>query len=260
MVQLSVQLCAMNTRFLLIILQLFLSATISAQQVVHIESKRLKGDKQGYSGNIDLNINFIQNQNDIFQLNNSGQLQYKDSTHSVLLLHNLNLTHLNENKIVNEGFQHLRYSYSVIEFIAFEAFLQSMYNQLVNIKFRGLAGYGPRFKIIDKDSMRLFVGTMLMHEYEQETNGKINKADRLNLFTSFGFPIKEKVHFDMIMYYQPDVLRFHDYRLSTEAVIQFKFSKHLYFRFVQSWVYDAYPPEGVRNFFYNFRNGIRYEF
>lgn len=216
----------------------------------------------GLRGDLTFQANLVQNLNDIFQTNNLGQLWYNKGKHQLLSITAFNLTVFNENRIVNDGFQHLRYTYNPGKGIAPEAFAQVQYNELIKIGFRSLTGAGARFTVIDNDSTKskLFVGLSYMYEYEEETTGKLVRAHRANLYASIGFPIGKWLSFDAIGYFQPNVAKLHDIRASVEVLLDVSITRRLSLMIVHSLVYDGEPPEGVRNVFYNFRNGLRYRF
>lgn len=245
------------------LLILLLSQAVYSQQIVHVESKTLAARDEGFNGNLALQANFIQNINDIFQTSNLAHMSYTKGQNSFISVTNHNLTVLNGNNIVNDGYQHFRYIRKVNKTIAFEAFSQGQFNEIIKIKFRGLNGMGPRFSVINNDSTetQLFIGTHYMYEYEEETyEGIINRHHRLNLFTSFGFEIGKLATVSIIGYYQPDLLHWNDFRTSIEATIDFRLTGKLSFRFQHSLFYDSNPPDEIRNTFYNFRNGLRYSF
>lgn len=251
-------------RIIFLILGLTIGSQLAyCQQIIHIESKKLAAIDSGFTGNIVANVNFIQNINDIFQTNNLVQVQYTQKQHSIISLTSHNLTILNRNRIVNDGFQHIRYNYRINNFITPEAFVQFQYNRIIKIDFRSLVGLGPRFSVLKytkKENERLFIGTAYMYEYEEESTDIINRNHRWSTYISYGRPIKEILEIDLITYFQPALNNWNDIRGSVEALIKIKITEKLLFELRQSIFYDTNPPEDIRNIFYNFSNGLRYEF
>lgn len=249
-------------RILLVLITASTIQNLFSQQIIHIENRRLAAIDSGLTGNVAAQINFIQNTNKIFQSNNYFQLQYATGKHSILSLSNQNVNIVNRDKVVNDGFQHFRYNYKFSDPVTLEAFVQFQYNTIVAIDFRSLFGVGPRFNIIQNDSTntRLFVGTQYMYEYEEESTGRINRDHRISSYVSYGKPINDIFLFDAIAYFQPALNRFKDIRLSIEAFLEINITKSLRFRLRQSIHFDSAPPEGVRNTFYNFGNGLVYNF
>lgn len=243
---------------LLILLPLF----TLGQQVIHIENKRLAAEQKGFSGSASLQLNFIQNINNILQTTNLLNLQHVWERHSVLSVTNYSLTVFNENRVVNEGYQHFRYNYRTNDLITMEAFTQVQFNEVLKMRFRWLTGGGPRISILESDSVRtrLFAGTLIMAEYEEETTGVVNRAMRLSQYISVGFPFAKIFTVDAIAYYQPDLSLWQDFRTSIEARLEVRITAKLTLELRQNVVYDSHPPEGIRHVFYNLSNGVRYRF
>ena len=246
--------------FLLVSSFLIVSVSLHAQQIVHIENLRLGAASDTLSGSIDLNANFTQNINDIFNFNTTNNLQFVRGKNSLLLINNINLTVFNGNNIVNDGYSHLRYKRKLNDKLTWESFAQAQYNTIIKVGFRSLTGTGLRWNIYEKDSLRLYFGSLAMTEYEEETTGIINRALRLSNYLSIGTPLGKNMFLDVITYFQPDVFYIKDFRTSTEASLIIKISEKLSFKGSQSLFYDARPPEGIRNWFYIFRNGLMFEF
>jgi len=245
-----------------IFLLLLLPLLTWGQQVIHIENKRLAAVDTGFSGNASVQVNFVQNLNNVLQTNNNLNLQYVRGQHSVLSLTNYNLSIVNDNRVVNEGFQHFRYNYRWSRLTTLEAYTQLQFNEALKMGLRYVAGAGPRFSVLDRDSVRtrLFVGTSVMAEYEEETTGVVNRAMRLSQFVSVGFPFAKVFIFDAIAYYQPDLSLWGDFRTSVETRLEVQVLKGFSLEFRQNVVYDSHPPAGIRNVFYNLSNGVRYRF
>jgi hypothetical protein len=233
---------------------------VVAQQVIHIENKRMCTKEDGFSGNAEVAANFIQNVNNIFQSTAISQMQYKKGSKSFLLLSGFNYTLFNKKKIVNDAFGHLRFNQKITEIITAEAFIQGQYNEIIKIESRYLAGAGFRFKLIEKEKVKLFVGSLYMRERETELTDRVNLHHRISNYASIGFPITEQITIDFISYYQPDIQNPADFRISGEAIMEMRLNKKLSFRFAHSLFRDSNPPEGIRKTFYNFRNGLKLDF
>jgi len=231
------------------------------QQIVHIESRRVAAIEDGFSGTVDLQANYIQNKNSIFQTFNSLNTQYKTGDHTFLFLASYNFGIVSRNRIINDSYQHIRYTRSLHRLFAFETFLQSQHNEGILLQWRGLAGAGPRFTIMQNEQGRLYLGTLYMYEYEQERDsGIIYREHRLSNYLSFGMPFSEIVSFDMILYYQPEIQRFSNYKFSTQASLEVRLSDRLALVTAVSMSHNTRPPEGIQRTYINVRNGVRFSF
>ena len=234
----------------------------NAQSIVHIENTRFNQRKEGFSGNVDVGLNFTQAVNFIFNTANASQIQYTKNNHTVLSVNGLNLTVVNKTKPVNDGFQHFRYGYKIKENYIAEGFVQGQYNHNTRIRARYLMGLGMMFKIFEteKDSIQLFTGVHYMPEYEEELGGIVNRHHRLNSMISFGVPFKNNSKFDIVLYVQPDIGRLTDFRVSSQASYELPITKRLLFRISFAIFYDTHPPEGFQRTFFTARNSLKYTF
>jgi len=252
----------MNIRIVLYVIIGFITLNGFSQTIVHIENSRFSQRKEGFSGNVDVGLNFTQAVNFIFTTSNASQLQFAKDNHTVLSVNGLNLTIVNETKPVNDGFQHFRYGYKIKEHYIFETFVQGQYNHNTRIRARYLMGIGMLFKVFEteKDSLQLFTGVHYMPEYEEELGGQINRHHRLNSIISFSAPFKNKSKFDLVMYIQPDIARLTDFRVSSQASYEIPITERLRFRVSFAVFYDTHPPEGLQTTFFSARNALRYNF
>lgn len=245
-----------------VILLIFVLVTNHAfsQSVVHAESNTTGKNTEGLTGKVNLNLNFAQNINDILQSNGNIELQYRRKQHSLLSMSAINLTIFNGSRILNDGMQHVRYGYKLKPNITIEAFSQAQYNEIIKIKGRYLNGFGPKFSFLQRDSIDFHLGTLYMYEHEEETTGIVNTHHRMSTYLSSGWQANDVIHLDLILYYQPDLMRWKDFRISTEFAMETTITKRLSYRLSVAWFYDAFPPEGIRNVFYNIRNGLSFNF
>jgi putative salt-induced outer membrane protein YdiY len=244
----------------LLSLSLCLFQLKSEAQIVNIENQRLKGNKDGLTGNFDLNFSIIQNTKSIFQFGNRNKLNYKHGHKSYLLLTDILLVKSAREDFANSGFEHFRYAYNVEKypFLSLEAFQQAQYNRVQLINLRLLTGGGARFKVLDKDSAAVNVGTFLMGEYEEQTDHTAEATIRWSLFISFDFQFNKHIGFNCITYYQPGFIDPFDFRVNTEASFRMKITEKLQFRLTYNLIYDSNPPANVPNSNYILSNAFSY--
>jgi len=165
---------------------------------------------------------------------------------------------------VNNGFGHLRYNLKINSVITWEAFLQSQFNKVQEVRFRQLTGTGPRFRVVQKDSIQLFFGLLYMYEYE-ETSGQVeivyNRDHRLSNYLSLGFQPTAYLSINHISYFQPNLRDFNnDFRISSETTLDVQLSAKLSLRTYFQLVYDEKPPIGVPRTMYSLTNGLSWRF
>lgn len=241
----------------------FILVNTSAQEVFNIESLREATDTK-WTGSVGLNIGLIKNTNDIFWISNNAHVQYKDSIDYWLLYNNLSFQKLSGNSFVNRGTQHLRYNRRITERTKLETFVQTQYDAVSEIDFRGLVGVGPRFKLSKNDSIfRFYLGTLAMYEHEKTSTdeGKIIQKDfRGSAYLSLNFYPTPSITIVSTSYYQPRFKSFKDYRLSSGTSVKFIILEKLSFSTSFNYSFDAFPVEGIPKIQYELTNGLSYDF
>lgn len=231
-------------------------------QIVNIESQRFTTDTTGWAGDYNLGFTFGKQQDKYFAFSNTAHVQYKSKKSLYLLLGNADLLKIANQKIVNSGFFHFRYNYKIRHWLRWEAFTQVQYNKLIGIRMRYLLGTGPRFKLVQVEQFKTYLGTLYMFEYEIN-NDKTTKLiqGRFSAYLSFSFRPIKSIEVVSTTYYQPRFDAIKDYRISTENSLMFRFHKILSFGVNYRLNYDSSPPEGaVTKLTYQLENKFKIDF
>ncbi len=244
------------------LLFILFTTMVSEAQIVNIESQRYATDTTGWAGDYNVGFTFGKQQEKYFAFFNTAHVQYKSKKSLYLALGSLDLIKSSSQKIVNSGFFHFRYNYKIKNWLRWEAFTQVQYNKLVGLRMRYLIGTGPRFKLVQVEKFKTYLGTLYMLEYEIN-NAKTQKLiqGRFSGYLSFSFRPIKSVEFISTTYYQPRIDEIKDYRISTDNSLFFKFHKLLSFGLNYRLNYDSRPPEGaVTNLTYQLENKFRVDF
>lgn len=246
---------------LLVILSLFGSNTVYTQ-IVNVESLRRVSDTSKWSGSASLDIGLIKNTQSIFKITNNLRLQYNTEKNLYLFINDLKLEQIENNSFVNKGTQHLRYNRKITEYLKLEGFAQSQYDAISDIKFRGLLGVGPRFKLSKSDKYRFYLGTLIMYEYEESSSQSIDilRDFRGSVYFSCSLYPLENISIVSTTYYQPLLEQFSDFRISNQTSIGIKVLKNLLFKTSFTYNFDASPIIGIPKTQYELTNGIVYTF
>jgi putative salt-induced outer membrane protein YdiY len=249
----------MKTQFLLLVL---LFSLPSAAQIVNIESQRLDTRKEGVTGNIDLSYNFTMNTVQLLQLGDRVRIGYNKHRHHWLLLTDHSFIKTKDVSIVNLGFEHVRYNYALKDSgkVWLEFFEQAQFNKIQKINLRLLFGTGLRFHLLDQQHYQLNLGTGLMAEYEEMIDYGISRDILSNNYVSFDGQFSEHIGMNTIFYFQPKLIDFGNYRVSTESQVRFKINQHLTYRVIYSLTHDSRDIEDVRKTNYTFRNALSFTF
>ncbi len=247
---------------ILLFLAFFIGTNLYAQ-IVNVEKKR-KGNSDGFQGMINAEFNLKENGSTILEFKNAVDLQYKKKSHTFIFLNNFRLLNVDKGALINDGFQHLRFNYTVKDSSALtlEAFGQYQYNEQKLLKRRMLLGGGPRFRLVDNEKLKFYIAPLAMYENELlsdefETN---IETYRLDAYTNIYLELSETVDFRMIAYYQPAFSDLSDFRLSGETGIRINFTKHFAYNISYSVDFDNDPPPDVQSIFYAWRNKLVFKF
>jgi hypothetical protein len=238
------------------ILPLFLSA-----QIVNIEAKRISADSAGWYGSLSAGMDINKFDKWILNLKADANIAYLRKKHSVLFISNARMIKAGSTDFVNSAFQHVRYNYDLNAKITFEAFTQVQYNALLKVKNRMLLGMGPRWGLAEGKTVKMYLGTLGMFEYEEiNTTKEIHRDMRISSYLSMTWFINKMCSFSNTNYYQPKITDFDDFRISSQSKLRFDFNKKLSFFFMYDGIYDSRPPVGVLNLVFSLSNGFGYKF
>jgi putative salt-induced outer membrane protein YdiY len=256
----------MNYYKKLIIHTLLLVLSISAQaQIVNVENKRThQQDTSGVFGNVDLGVNLVENGSTILTLRSGAQVEWLKGKNLWLSSTNFNLVRVQEDRFVNNGFQHLRYNYNFNKRWTYEAFGQLQFNEKTRIKLRALAGTGGRLTLANKDKSKAFWGMAYMFEFNEISDTNIiNRDHRLSTYLSFNWQPLNNLTFSGTSYYQPILNDFGNGRLSSLLMLQLNITDKLSFKTTFQITYDGQlkrDAPGVPATTYSLINGLRWDF
>ena len=242
---------------------IFVLFSLSIQsQILNAESLRKVTDTSGFSGAASLDFSIKRDLNDYLGFSSSIHLQYKMKKHLVLLKNDIELKNIEGNKFENAGITHLRYNYRFHPRIAWEIFGQAQYNKVSKIDFRGLLGTGPRFKLTTSEKYKIYVGTHIMYEQEELSDGvtPLQREMRGTSYLSISIYPRDNIRFISTTYYQPLLENFRDHRVSNQSSLLIDLFKNFAFKTSYTFTFDAYPAEGIPTSQYNLTSGIVYSF
>jgi putative salt-induced outer membrane protein YdiY len=247
-------------RYFIVITILLISFTVESQ-ILNVESLRKVTDTSGWSGSANVNFSLKRNTNDFFTINSNIHVQYKMNKHLVLFKNQVNFQKIEDDKFDNDGISHLRYNYRFHRRIAWEVFVQGQYNKVSKVDFRGLAGTGPRFKLTNSENYKFYLGTLVMYEQEELSDGsEIQRNFRGSAYLSFSLYPTNNISVISTTYYQPRMNEMGDFRLSNQSSLAIDVFKGLAFTINYSFSYDKTPAEEIPNSQYDLTTGLAYSF
>lgn len=240
---------------------LIYSSAASSQLIVNVENSRIQSDTTGWKGDVGTSFSFTKNVQQILNINATMHLQYKTEKNLYLLLANYNLLKSNNQQLFNNMFYHLRFNRKLGKVVRWEAFTQWQQNSINNIDLRSLFGTGPRFKMHESKSFRIYAAALAMYEHEVDKNPKVIHNDmRGDNYVSFTFKPNEIFDVTSTTFYQPLFRQFNDFRVLNQIVFNIKATKHFSIATNWDYSYDAFPAAGTPNVNFTITNGFSYTF
>jgi hypothetical protein len=242
---------------------LFILAFKSPAQIVNIESARMQSDTVGWMGSMGAAVSLAQNTIKIFQAGVEAHVQYKTSNDKGLwlILGNHNFLKAGNSRFVSDDLLHLRYNRKVNDWMRWEFFGQYQNNDVTQIDSRLLIGTGPRFKIIKKNTFRLYAASLIMFEREKEKTDPavLHKDARSSSYISFTWLPRDYLEMISTAYFQPLVNKFSDYRILHQLSFKIKATPHFSLALKWNYLHDGFPAGDAPKTVYNFATGINYD-
>ncbi|MCG8329685.1 MAG: DUF481 domain-containing protein [Chitinophagales bacterium] len=256
---------------------LLFSASMLSSQVVNTEKLRLEDSHKALGGEAALTFGMARNKaGQTLSLGSRLRLELSKGNSRWMFLGAYNRTQFNKvdvpgsapKNFTNNGFAHLRYNYRINDFITWEAFSQGQFDEIQQLDRRLLAGTGPRIRLLRTDSSHLYVGCLYMYENEVSYNEfedfpreeNLLYDHRISTYFSGAYSLNNYFTINLVVYYQPKLTQWEDYRISSETSLSVQLSKTLSFNTYFQLIYDAKPPVPVPNTMYVLRNGLSVSF
>lgn len=243
-------------------LGLFLFSYLSPAQIVNVEKKRVS--ESGFNATFKFNLNISNTGNMLTRIANTTDVQYHNKKSRFIFLNDLSLLRYDGGDLINDGFQHLRYNYTMQDTgaVTWEFFSQHQYNEKKILKRRILLGGGPRFRLVKTEKITWYLAPLVMYEHEKHSDQAQTRTDfiRGDAYTNLSFKISKELSLNHISYYQPKLDELSNYRYSGETGLKIDITEYLAFSSSFALDYDANPPAEIPNLFYYFKNQIHLKF
>ncbi len=185
-----------------IVLIVLLGFSISLAQV-NVEDKRLSRDDSGLSGSINLSLELQRGNSELTKIGVKPRFVYRAGPSQWFMLNSYSFVDTKQGSIVNEGFSHLRYNYSVSKRVIIEALTQVQYNREQDLRQRLLLGAGLRFLLVDRENASLALGITGMYEYEELVTDEILRTPRNSDYVAVRWKANQIVTLSNTIYLQP---------------------------------------------------------
>ena len=153
------------------------------------------------------------------------------------------------NALQKSGFFHLRHNYKLTGRLKTFEFFQLQNNDVLLLKKRTLFGAGLRYALVKKDSLKLDMELGLMREIENLNKNALNineprteKSYRITSVSSFRWSLNKSVAITNVIYYQPSIKAFNDFRILNDFNLTVSLTKRISLLTELSTRFDSKPP------------------
>ena len=247
-------------KILIFIVLLFSNVTYSQ---VNIESFRNNAKDYGFFGEVKSNIQYQKGNVDSQVYEIKKDLHYKKNKNHILLKSSYVKGYQSKKSFKNSAFAHFRYTVMYHDFLGYEIFTQTQFDEFRDLTLRQLNGGGIRLEKAseNKKLLKMSLGLGLMSDHEQlsyETTTKARLTSYLTITKSFS---KNNSSFiSVVTYYQPLLFNHNDYRVTSEITIRSSIidnkSYNIGLDTSLNYLYDTAPAEKIENTDLLIKSGI----
>ncbi len=251
-------------RRLILLLTLALPSPGTGQAILNVEG--LQGEEvEGVHGELSGRIRFVSGNTDLFQVGGALGVGFLSEHHWLRLYGGMERLEKKGKAILDNQYLHLRYNYRISERFRTFHFFQLQANENLLLDQRRLFGSGVRYRVIGGVRNRLEVGSGFMLEAERLNGERLGPGEESdtetvrmsNLMVGSG-SLGEGRRWVIVVYYQPSVEGFEDYRLSGEVGLGVELIASLQLDVTLTWRHDSRAPADLEEDDLGLRTGFTY--
>lgn len=248
---------------LIIVLLMTAGAVLDAQ--INTEKFRKEKDEDNFEMKIGVALSMYKGNTDILRLDSDLNIGFNKNKNYLFLVGNITYGEKNKAAYLNKGFAHLRWVRRLSQPLMMEVFVQEEFNEFILLKRRDVAGAGVRVRLVNhkKDTSKFVahVGLGLVWENELYNESDTKKKEDAQLFKStnylsFHWDITDVLSMESVDYIQFNLGKGSSTRITSELKFNVKLSKALSFTTTAKYRYDSNPPQTVKNYDLQIKNGL----
>ena len=217
-------------------------------------------DKEEFSGNFDLGLNFTKNTESTFQFSNMFLVKYKTGKSNFSLGNNISfISKTGQNDLLNKGTQDFKYALDAKK-LDVNITLQHMYDISRSVKNRYTSGLGVSYNFTDEYNRKISVGLAAISISEIPLEGENILQSRMSSNFDLMIKFNKNVTVSTTNHYQPNIEKAGDFRWQTNIVFRVNLSPYFLLSINSSFNYDSVPAEGIPETDYQLINSISYTF
>ncbi|HLT21943.1 MAG TPA: DUF481 domain-containing protein [Bacteriovoracaceae bacterium] len=150
-------------------------------------------------------------------------------------------------KDTNTGIAHLRHTWGYENKLAYEAFVQSEFNEFKELNSRHYIGGNLRFRLLTEDYYYLYLGVGAFYELEDfHRYDRDRNHLRANTYLSYLQNFNKTISSFITIYYQPLFRELHNHRVRVLTGLDVKLNSKLSLGVSFNINHDAGVPKGVK--------------
>jgi hypothetical protein len=181
-----------------------------------------------------------------------GRLDWKADKTTTFFVFKSEHEWIDGKRLSNEGLLHIRNVISLKKNLSFELFGQINYDKKILVDNRELLGAGIRYRIFRFDNSDVTIGSAYMFEREKYdlSENSVHPAEvnvnRWSNYVSVYLQITPAAQLAAVIYYQPMLDTFSDYRILSENSLTVVLTQLFSLSFNFRVRHDSNPPDGIK--------------
>ena len=234
--------------------------------IVNMDGLHFSSNKNTFSADLDFSISGSSGNTQTEKAVLNSQLSWQAEKSINLALFGYKYGKSNSLRNVNKAFAHYRYIHQINNTLDWEAYAQLETNEFTRLSYRGLVGAGIRFAMAKTEKHHAFLGFggfYSKEEIEQTaglTDSGIEELSRANIYFLSKYTVSSSMSFSNVLYYQPRLRDFSDYRALLQTKFDFKINNDLSLRLSLDIVHDSAPSQGIQNTDISYLTGFKFSF
>ncbi|MBK7631031.1 MAG: DUF481 domain-containing protein [Ignavibacteriales bacterium] len=219
---------------------------------INTERYRKDSDSTGFTAVADVELTAITGNTDFQFIDLGGRLNYNWGKSYTFLVADGGFGWDDGKRIFNQALLHLRHVHSLSDLLQIEVFTQTDFNKKRLLTERELIGGGFRYKFLTEENLKFRLGLSYFYEHEKydvlvnSVHGSNIFANRLSTYITFEFNIKDDVKFITVNYFQPQIGKWEDFRIISDASLIIGISSFVDLTVSFNLRYDAKSPEKIK--------------
>ena len=223
-------------KYIIIIIALIFLSNISAEEI-----------KNPWSFSFALGLNLNKGNTDKIGGSSSIGLERMSQINEFVLKINGFYSETEKKKDTNKGDLTFKYDHNFLKSESFFVFIIPSYNEFQNLKYRLQTGTGLKHTFYKNNQVDYSLSGAVLYEVKQNPgDNEKDELARLSFRPKIKYSFNESGRAYLVLFYQPKVDEFEDYRILSEFILEFNIYKKLFFEFKIADEYNNFVPADIK--------------